>query len=236
MYAATLNNGADVTIPNTSGTLALLSDLTGFIGKDVDDLENYSKTSDFDDVAFSGSYNDLSDTPTIPTNADYVDLTTNQSIGGTKTFTANRMYINGETHFAAGGSPTDYAYGQAVGIYGKYMMCNGLYVPWFKYRTSAMNTAGKSATVWNLPNLDSGNTYTLATTSDLTNFITKSVNNLDNYTLTSALATVATSGAYSDLTGTPTIPTTTSQLTNNSGYITANDIPLVFEDYTIPTT
>ena len=43
-------------------------------------------------------------------------------------------------------------------------------------------------------------------TSQLTNdsgFITKSVNNLDNYTLSSALATVATSGKYCDLTGTP---------------------------------
>lgn len=236
VYASTLNNGADITVPTTSGTLALLSDLSGFLTADTTALENYSTTNSFDDVAFSGSYNDLSDTPTIPTNSDYVDLTTTQSIGGQKTFTANRMYIKGETHFDAGGSPTDYAYGQAVGIYGKSMMCNTLYVGGFKYRTSAMNTAGKPATVWNLPNLDSGSTYTLATTSDLTNFITKSVNNLDNYTLTSALATVATSGAYSDLTGTPTIPTTTSQLTNNSGFITASDIPLVFEDYTIPTT
>ena len=35
------------------------------------------------------------------------------------------------------------------------------------------------------------------------------------------LATVATTGAYSDLTGTPTIPTTTGELTNNSGFITS---------------
>lgn len=34
------------------------------------------------------------------------------------------------------------------------------------------------------------------------------------------LASVATSGVYSDLTGTPTIPTKTSDLTNDSGYIT----------------
>jgi hypothetical protein len=34
------------------------------------------------------------------------------------------------------------------------------------------------------------------------------------------LSTVATTGAYSDLTGKPTVPTTTSQLTNNSGFIT----------------
>jgi hypothetical protein len=39
------------------------------------------------------------------------------------------------------------------------------------------------------------------------------------------LATVATTGAYSDLSGTPTIPTATSDLTNDSGFITLSDIP-----------
>ena len=38
------------------------------------------------------------------------------------------------------------------------------------------------------------------------------------------LADVATSGAYSDLTGTPTIPTNNNQLTNGAGYITASDL------------
>lgn len=36
----------------------------------------------------------------------------------------------------------------------------------------------------------------------------------------SDLATVATTGAYSDLTGTPTIPTNVSDLTNDAGYLT----------------
>lgn len=39
------------------------------------------------------------------------------------------------------------------------------------------------------------------------------------------LATVATTGAYSDLSGTPTIPTATSDLTNDSGFITLSDVP-----------
>ena len=41
----------------------------------------------------------------------------------------------------------------------------------------------------------------------------------------SDLATVAVTGAYSDLTGTPTIPTATSDLTNDSGFITLSDVP-----------
>lgn len=45
---------------------------------------------------------------------------------------------------------------------------------------------------------------------------------LVEYAKTADLATVATSGSYSDLTNKPTIPTQTSQLTNNSGYLTAH--------------
>lgn len=43
---------------------------------------------------------------------------------------------------------------------------------------------------------------------------------LSIYAQSSNLATVATSGSYNDLSDKPTIPTQTSQLTNNSGYIT----------------
>ena len=59
------------------------------------------------------------------------------------------------------------------------------------------------------------------TTSALTNdsgYITKSVNDLTYYTLSSSLATVATSGSYNDLSNTPTIPTVNdATLTINQG-------------------
>lgn len=66
-------------------------------------------------------------------------------------------------------------------------------------------------------------------TSDLNNdsgFITKNVNDLTNYTLTSSLSSVATSGSYNDLSNKPTIPTKTSDLNNDSGFITnsVNDL------------
>ena len=40
-----------------------------------------------------------------------------------------------------------------------------------------------------------------------------------------SLATVATSGSYTDLSNKPTIPTKTSDLTNDSNFITASDVP-----------
>lgn len=48
----------------------------------------------------------------------------------------------------------------------------------------------------------------------------------------SSLATVATTGAYSDLSGAPTIPTATSDLTNDSGFITSADLPTKTSDLT----
>ena len=45
---------------------------------------------------------------------------------------------------------------------------------------------------------------------------------LSVYALSSNLATVATSGSYNDLSDKPTIPTTTSQLTNDSNFITSS--------------
>ena len=54
----------------------------------------------------------------------------------------------------------------------------------------------------------------------------KDGNRIDQtYAKSASLATVATTGAYSDLSGTPSIPTTTSDLTNDSNFITLSDVP-----------
>ena len=47
-------------------------------------------------------------------------------------------------------------------------------------------------------------------------------NKFNNYTPSANLATVATSGSYNDLTNKPTIPSKTSDLTNDSGFIDAD--------------
>ena len=59
---------------------------------------------------------------------------------------------------------------------------------------------------FSLPVTKTGTEYTIATTEDIPTVPT--------------LATVATTGSYNDLIDKPTIPTKTSQLTNDSGYIT----------------
>ena len=57
-------------------------------------------------------------------------------------------------------------------------------------------------------------------TSQLTN---DGSDNTSTYVEADELATVATSGDYSDLSNKPTIPTATSDLVNDSGYVTAQD-------------
>ena len=93
---------------------------------------------------------------------------------------------------------------------------------------------GTSITSSNVANILTESAYDsstnkIATMSDIpdtSSFIDKDVNNLTNYTLSSSLKAVATSGSYSDLTGTPTIPANTSDLNNDSGFITSSDIPV----------
>lgn len=112
------------------------------------ELANYALTSSLSTVATSGSYNDLSDKPTIPT-VNNATLTIQKNGTNVQTFTAN---------------------------------------------ASSNKTA---------------NIIVPTATSDLTNdsgFITNSVSDLTNYTPTSSLATVATTGSYNDLSNKPTIP------------------------------
>ena len=120
-------------------------------------------------VATSGSYNDLSNKPTIPT-VNNATLTIQKNGTTVKTFTAN---------------------------------------------------ASSNVTA---------NITVPTKTSDITNdswYITKSVSDLTNYTPTTWLATVATSGSYSDLSNKPTIPTKTSQLTNDSSFVSSSSLATV---------
>ena len=69
--------------------------------------------------------------------------------------------------------------------------------------------------------LDTLNELAVALNNDA-NFATTVTTALGLKVDSSSLATVATSGSYTDLSNTPTIPTNTNQLTNGSGYITSS--------------
>ena len=80
------NKVASITMPTVPTKTSDLQNDSGFItGVSWNDVTNKPT---FATVATSGSYNDLIDKPTIPTSSDYVDLTSNQTIGGSKTFSS----------------------------------------------------------------------------------------------------------------------------------------------------
>ena len=104
------------------------------------------------------------------------------------------------------------------------------------YRTESIQKSGQSTYTYTYPS----KTGTFAMTSDipsdvsafnndagylvnsdLNNYVTDSdlQTTLQDYVETTDLATVAISGSYNDLTNKPTIPTKTSDLTNDSGFI-----------------
>ena len=160
-------------IPTVPTKVSELENDSGYITKDVDDLTNYTKTSNLASVALSGDYDDLLDKPTIPT------VPTNVSA-----FNNDAGYITKD-----------------VDDLDNYTKTSSL---------SSVATSGNYDDLTNKP-----------TIPDVSNFITKDVNDLTYYTLSSSLSSVATSGNYNDLSNKPTIPTQTSQLENNSGFITS---------------
>ena len=108
--------------------------------------------------------------------------------------------------------------------------------------TSDVNTAlaGKQDVISDLSDIRAGaalgdtavqptDLATVATTGDYDDLTDKP--DLSIYAESAELATVATTGSYADLTNTPSIPTATSDLTNDSGFITSAEAPV--QDVTV---
>ena len=88
--SGTWKNGI-LTLDNTLTVPTKTSDLTndsGFIDNTVNNLTNYTKTSDLADVALTGDYDDLTNKPTIPT-VNNATLTIQKNGTTVNTFTAN---------------------------------------------------------------------------------------------------------------------------------------------------
>ena len=128
---------------------------------------------------------------------NFVTKNTAQTISGLKTFSAD-IALSGTTSIKNTTSGVSYTM--------LYRDTSGIHVG---TSTQALLLAGSGTR----PTFNGNNVAMLAdiptAVSQLTNdsgFITNAVNNLQNYTLTSDLATVATSGSYNDLSNKPTIP------------------------------
>ena len=227
-------------------------------------------------VATSGSYNDLSDKPTIPeavtVDSALSDSSTNpvqnkivkaaldgkQASGNYVTYTSS----SGVT-FGAKTNQTTYCYGQSPMVVSNGIVIGGtaesaglvtrgicgvtppngatgaceksqLYINYDgnnAYKRSLVlgaggegdaitTSTGTSSTVTSAAPM--GKAWSAIRGDQMVNYVTAKIAGLAQ---SSSLAAVATSGAYSDLTGTPTIPTVptnVSAFTNDAGYLTTH--------------
>lgn len=182
------------------------------------------------------------DAATIPSNMVTTDTT--QTITGLKTFTENNIIKNtypfveiSNSTLTKGTNPTTTQY---AGILFEDKDANGQTSTRLGDLVLSVDSSGNVTNAfkaWNYNGSGSaairviyptnGTPYATAPaptedTTSSTQIDTVGARNtkLQNYALSSSLATVATSGSYNDLTDKPTIPTKTSDLTNDSGYIT----------------
>ena len=142
---------------------------------------------------FSGNYNDLTNKPTIP--AAQVNSDWNASSGIAQILNKPNLAT-----VATSGSYND--------------LSDKPTIPTVDYPVTDVTVGGVSVLsnkVAVIPELFDGNYNSLENKPDLS-----------GYALSSSLSTVATSGSYNDLTDKPIIPTKTSQLTNDSGFVTSN--------------
>ena len=189
-----------------------IPDVSEFVKKDTTELENYTKTSDLSEVALTGDYDDLSDKPNIPTKTSDLDNDSGyitKDVNDLTYYTKTSDLPSVPTKTSDLDNDSGYITKDA----------NDLTYYTLSSNLSTVATTGSYNDLTNKPTIPTVPTNISAFNND-SGYITKSVNDLTNYTLSSSLSTVATSGSYADLSNKPTIPTKTSDLNNDSGFIT----------------
>ena len=231
----------------TSSSLPTVNNTTITIKKNSDDTgdsftTNASSTKTINlglsAVATSGSYNDLSNKPTIPTvNNTTITIKKNSDDTG-DSFTTNASStktINlGLSAVATSGSYSDLSNKPSIPTVnnatltikknsddtGTIFTANASTDVTANLGLATVATSGSYSDLSNKPTIPTVNntTITIKKNSDDTgdSFTT---NASSTKTINLGLATVATSGSYSDLSNKPTIPADTGDLTNNAGFI-----------------
>lgn len=187
-------------------------ELTNYYTKSEVDtlLGGYAETSDLATVATTGSYTDLSNTPTIP------DAQVQANWG--ESDTTSKAYIQNK--------PSIPVVDQALTENSTNAAQSGATYTALQGKQATLISGTTIKTINNESLLGSGNINisggSAQVQSDWTETNTESMAYIQHKP---SLATVATTGAYSDLSGTPTIPTVptnVSAFTNDAGYLTSH--------------
>lgn len=171
--------------------------------KDVNDLTNYTKTSDLSNVALTGNYNDLSNKPTIPDVSNFITKDVNDLTY--YTLSSNLSSV------ATSGSYNDLSDKPTIPDVSNFITKDVNDLTYYT-KTSDLSTVATTG--------DYDDLIDKPTIPDVSNFITKDVNDLTYYTLTSNLSNVATSGNYNDLSNKPTIPDVSNFITKDVNDLT----------------
>ena len=175
----------------------VIPDVSNYVTKDTNELENYTLTNDLSSVATSNDYDDLDNKPSL-FSGDYNDLTNKPTLfSGNYNDLTNKPNIPSKTSDLTNDNNfIDNTVNNLVNY----------------TKTSSLSNVATSGSYNDLSNKP--------TIPDVSNFITKDVNDLTYYTKSSDLSTVATSGSYNDLTNTPTIPDVSNFITKDVNDLT----------------
>ena len=243
-----------------------LNQLDSTIVNALNTINNKANTADLAAVAFSGSYNDLTNKPTIPaktsdltndsgfiTSADYASSATGGVVKITNAF-GTTMSESGEVKGVVV-SGTDYPAMWNDAIVSKGTLENALSAKRF---ATLSDVPTKTSDLTNDSNFVSNTSYATANTGgvvkvgsglSITNGVLSTTGGgvadaveWDNVLNKPTFATVATSGSYNDLSNKPTIPTvnngtlTIQKNGTNVATFTANQSSNATANITVPTT
>lgn len=185
----------------------------------IDDVDpswsNISGKPTFATVATSGSYSDLSNKPTIPTNTNQLTNGAGYITGITKSMVTTALGYTPPTSdtWRPLGTTSDTACAGNDSRLSNARPASDVY-SWAK--ASSKPSYSWSEITSKPTSMPASDVYSWAKASSKPSYSWSEIGSKPSF------ATVATSGKYSDLSGKPTIPTNNNQLTNGAGYITSS--------------